>query len=398
MLLRVLVMDTDASCRRQLRQHLDCLQQVIVVGEAHNPAEVIEAAKPGVDVAIIEVPAGPGETQALDCITHLLRRVPGISVMASGPGDSAELVIRAVRTGAVEFLRRPVAKDELAAAMDKILRMRLGPSGAERKAGKIVSVYATKGGLGVTTLVVNLAACLAQKAPDTVVAVDLDLRQGGVSTLLNLHPGYSAVDAFGQTSRLDEAFLRGLLARHESGLHVLAAPAEVERSRFTPEQVREGVEVIRTHFAHVILDLPHDLDPGTIAALEESDEVLYLVALNVPALRGASAGILALRHLGIDTRKVKIVVSRADAREEVSLKQAREALQLPVFWRIPNDYPTVLSSINEGAPFVLSSPKTEIAKSVRQLSENVSRALVPKAQPKREEATSLLRRVLPFSI
>jgi len=398
MLLRVLVMDTDASCRRQLRQYLDGLQQVIVVGETHNPAEVIEAAKPGVDVAIIEVPAGPGETQALDCIAHLLRRVPGISVMASGPGDSAELVIRAIRTGAVEFLRRPISKDELAAAMDKILRVRLASASSERKAGKVVSVYATKGGLGATTLVTNLAACLAQKAPETVIAVDLDLRQGGVSTLLNLHPGYSAVDAFGQTSRLDEAFLRGLLARHDSGLHVLAAPAEVERSRFTPEQVREGIEVIRTHFAHIILDLPHDLDPGTIAALEESDEVLFLVGLNVPAVRGAAAGILALRHLGIDPRKVKVIVSRADAREEVSLKQAREALQLPVFWRIPNDYPTVLSSINEGTPFVLSSPKTEVAKSVRQLSDSVSRGLAPKAQPKREEATSLLRRVLPFPI
>jgi pilus assembly protein CpaE len=258
-------------------------------------------------------------------------------------------------------------------------------------------VYAIKGGLGVTTLATNLAASLAQTAPDAVVVVDLDLRQGGVSTLLNVHPTYSAVDAFGQSGRLDEAFLRGLLARHPSGLHVLAAPPTVERSRFTPEQIREGLEVIRSHFAHVVLDLPHDLDPGTIAALEESDEILYMVGLNVPAVRAAAAGLQAMKHLGIDNRKLKVVVSRADAREEVSLRQAREALGVPVFWRIPNDYPTVLSSINEGAPFVLSSPRTEIARSIRQLGEKLSHGSDTRNKTK-AESTSLLRRVLPNAI
>jgi pilus assembly protein CpaE len=326
MLLRVLVMDSDGSSRRQLRQYLDGLQQVVVVGETHNPPEAIDAAKKGADVAIVEVAEGAGETQCLDCINHLLRLAPSLSVIASGSGDSADLVIRAVRAGAVEFLRRPISKDELALAIEKIRRLRRGPSPVEGRVGRVVSVYSVKGGLGVTTLATNVAATLAQAAPDTVVLVDLELRHGSVSTLLNLHPTYSALDAFGQSNRLDEAFLRGLLARHVSGLHVLAAPFTIERSHFTPEQIREGLEVIRSHFAHAVLDLPHDLDPGTIAALEESDEVLYMVGLNVPAVRAAAAGLQAMRHLGIDHGKLKVVVSRADSQEEVSLRQAREAL------------------------------------------------------------------------
>jgi pilus assembly protein CpaE len=397
MLLRVLVMDTDTASRRQFRQHLDGIQQVVVVAETHNPAEAIEVARKGVDVAIIEVPAGSGETQALDCIAFLLRLVPGISVVASGAGESADLVIRSIRAGAIEFLRRPISKDELAAAIDKIQRLRKGASTTDGKIGRIVSVYAIKGGLGVTTLATNLAACLARNAPDTVIAVDLDLRQGGVSTLLNLHPTYSALDAFGQADRLDEAFLRGLLVRHASGLNVLAAPTEVARSRFTPEQVREGLEVIRSNFAYVILDLPHDLDPGTITALEDSDEILYMVGLNVPAVRAAAAGLQAMKHLGIDHRKLKVVVSRADAKEEVSLRQAREALGVAISWRIPNDYRTVLSSINEGTPFVLSFPRTEIAKNIQQLSDKVRQGAETKSKVK-AESTSLLRRVLPSAI
>ena len=397
MFLRIVVMDTDVASRNQLLQHLKSLSQVVVTGEARDPAEAIEWVKKGADIAIVEVPRGPGDTQALDCIGHILRLMPDISVIASGPDGSADLVIRAIRAGAVEFLRRPISKEEVTAAIETVLRLRKGSPGKEARVGRIVSVYATKGGLGVTTLATNLAVCLAQKAPDTVIAVDLDLHQGGVSTLLNLQPSYSVLEAFGRPDRLDEEFLRGLLVRHASGLNVLAAPTTIERSHFTPEQIREGLDVIRSHFAYVVLGLPHDLDPGTIVCLEESDEILYLLGLNVPAVRAAAAGLLALRHLGIDHHKLKVVVSRADAQEEVSLRQAREALGVPVFWRIPNDYPTVLTSINEGKPFVLASPRTDIARSVRQLSDKMNHGPDVRGKAK-TEATSLFRRVIPNTI
>jgi pilus assembly protein CpaE len=187
------------------------------------------------------------------------------------------------------------------------------------------------------------------------------------------------------------------LTRHGSGLHVLAAPPAIERSRFTSEQISEGLEVIRSVFSCVVLDLPHDLDPSTVTALDGSDDVLYMVGLSVPAVRVSAAGLQALKHIGIEQRKIKVVVSRADAREDVSLKQAREALGLSVFWRIPNDYPTVVSSVNDGTPFVLSSPRSEIARNIRQLGEKLSQGPVSGAEGT-AKATSLLRRVLPYAI
>ena len=396
MLLRVLVMDTDTATRREIRQYLERISKTTVVGEAREPGEALIVAKKGADIAIVEVPEGPGEGPALDFITQLVRLMPGVSVMATGSDGSADLVIRAIRAGAVEFLRRPISQDDLAAAIEKVRRLRKGPAPAEPKIGRIVSVYSLKGGLGSTTLATNLAVGLAEDEPDAVIAVDLDLHQGGVSTLLNMRPQYSVVDAFAQSERMDESFLRGLLVRHESGLHVLAAPCQVERSHFSPEQIREGFGVIRSHFAHTVIDLPHDLDPGTIAALEESNDVLYLVGLNVPAVRAAAAGLTALRQLGLDNRKLKVVVSRADSDEEVSLRQAREALGAPVFWRIPNDYPTVLSSINQGTPLVLSSPRTEIARNLKELREKLRSGT--ETRGKERDALSLLRRVLPYGV
>jgi pilus assembly protein CpaE len=298
--------------------------------------------------------------------------IPGISVIASGSGGSADLIIRGIRAGAVEFLRRPISPDDLSAAMAKVRRLRKVPPGPGGSGGRITAVYATKGGVGVTTLATNVAVCLAQHAPGSVILIDLDLCQGGVNTFLNLRPAYSVVDAFRQTDRMDETFLRSLLVQHPCGLSVLAAPAAMEASRFTPDQVREGLELVRSHFAHVVVDLPHDLDPGTLAVLEAADHIFFLVGMNVPAVRAAAAGLVALRHQGID-RKVKVIVMRANARDELSFKQVREALGLPIFWHTPSDYPTVVASINEGIPVVITSPRTEIARNLRQLSEALPR-------------------------
>ncbi len=396
MLLRVLVMDSDTASRRHVRQELERMRETVVVGEAHGPADALLMAKNGADVAIVEVPEESGEESALDFIAQLLRFIPGISVMATGPGGSADLVIRAIRAGAVEFLRRPISHDDLAVAIEKVRRLRKGPSTIDQKVGRIVSVYTLKGGLGATTLATNLAVSLAKGGSDATIAVDLNVSQGALGTLLNMRPAYSVVDAFAQSDRLDESFLRGLLGHHTSGLHLLAAPSQSEHSRFAGEQIREGLSVIRSHFTHVVLDLPHDLDPATIAALEESNDILYLVGLNVPAVRAAAAGLTALRHLGIDNCKLKIVVSRADAEEEVTLRQVRETLGAPVFWRIPNDYATVLSSINQGTPLVTSSPRTEVARSIKELSGKLRHG--PTAVGRGREAPSFFRRVLPYGV
>ena len=392
MLLRVLVIDSHAASRRELREHLESLDHVEVVGETRElPAGPVRG-RAEINLAIVAVPEGAGEARAIEDIAQLHLHMPGASIMATGSADSADLVLRAIRAGAMDFLARPVSRADVAAACEKIRRLRRVPADAEGTDGRITAVYATKGGLGVTTLATNLAVCLAQQAPGAVLLIDLDLRQAGVSALLNLEPTYSVLDAFGQTKRLDGEFLRGLLVQHPCGLNVLPAPRELARAALTPEQIREGLAVIRAHFAHVVLDLPHDVDPGTLAALEASDEILYLVGSDGPAVRVAAAGLAALRRSGIDQGRLKVVGARTAAGHEGSYQQAEAALGVPLFWRTPNDYPTVIASINAGIPLALAAPRTAIARSLRQLSEALLGG--PAARQKaKDPASSLWQRV-----
>ena len=293
-------------------------------------------------------------------------------------------MIQLIRAGALEFLSRPVEREEVLAALDKVLRLRRTAAPA-KQAGRIVSVFSGKGGLGVTTMAVNLAVCLAEQDPGRVVLMDLDTRQSDLATHLNVRSTYSTLDALENLERLDESFLQGLLVRHASGLLVLPGPSRVEHTQLGGEQVRAGLEIVRSHFAQVVLDLRHELDAGTIAALEASDTILLLTSLDVSSLRSAAAEIAALRHLGLDLQKVQVVVMREGTGADVTVKHARETLGLPVAWKTPSEYPTVIAAINSGQAVVTASPRSKIAKNMRQLAATICPA--PDAAP----AESMLR-------
>jgi pilus assembly protein CpaE len=239
---------------------------------------------------------------------------------------------------------------------------------------------------------INIAVCLAEKAPDNTLLIELDTRQSDIATFLDLRPTYSVLDAFENIDRLDESFLRGLLTRHSSGLWVLPGPLRMERTQLNGEQVRAGLEIIRSHFDNVVLDLRHDTSPGTFAGLEASDGIMFLTSLEVSALRSGAAGLAGFRLLGLDPHKIKVVVMREDTGEDVTLKHAREALGVPVYWRTPSDYQAVVTAINSGKPVVTASPRSKFARNLRQLADMLT-AVGPGPKggaPASKRATSLL--------
>jgi pilus assembly protein CpaE len=376
--LRSLIVGGDAESTAALQRLLGTMTTVQVVGEFGRLSPALHEG-PGrrPDLVIVELAANEtADGSPANVVSALTRAFPDAAVFATGADVSADFVIEAIRAGAVEFLRRPVQRPDLAAALEKLLRLRRGSSPPAR-AGRITSIFSTKGGLGVTTLATNLAVCLAERAPDSTILIDLDTRQSDVATFLNLRYTYSVLDALESLERLDDSLLQGLLVKHASGLLVLPGPTRIERGQLSAERVQAALEIIRSHFGHVVLDLRHDFDPGTIAALEASDSILYLTSLTVSALRSGSAGLAALRHLGVNLQRVKVVVMRDGTGEDVTLKHAQEALGVPVYWRTPSDYSTVVSAINGGQPVVTAAPRSKIAKNLRELAGSLHRPAVP---------------------
>jgi pilus assembly protein CpaE len=395
--LRTVIVDSDADSTAALKRILAANPSVVVIGEFVNARQAaLEAPARRPDLVIVEVDeAGPTSVaeQPAWVIGSLMRALPGAAIFATGQSTSADFVIEVIRAGALEFIRRPVEREDLISALEKVGRLRRGAPAA-RQPGRITSVFSTKGGLGVTTMATNLAVCLAERAQGSTILVDLDTRQSDVATFLNLHPSYSILDALENLERLDESFLRGLVTKHSSGLAILPGPSRMERSHLAAEQVQAGLDVIRAHFDHVVLDLKHDMDPVTIAALEASDTILFLTALNVSALRSGAAALAAFRHLGLGLQKLKVVVMREGTGNDVTTKHAREALGLPIHWRTPSDYPTVVASINRGTPMVTASPRSKISRNLGELAEQLARGPRPVAESANSRVVSLARRLV----
>lgn len=369
--LRAVLVDSDAEARAATRRLLADIPTVTLLGEYRDTAEaLLQAAVTRPDLLVLEVDGNEsGAEMAVTTIEQMARKLPETAILAMGRGVSAELVIRILRAGALEFLRRPVERVDLVAALEKLARFR--GSAPQRNPGRITSIFAAKGGLGATTLAINLGVSMAERAGGKTLLVELDTRQSDIVTFLDLKPRYSIHDVVENLGRMDESLLRGLLTRHASGLWTVPGPTRLERSQFSPEQVSGAIELLRTHFDHVLMDLRHDFDPATVAALDASDVILFLTSLDVAALRSGAAALAAFCHLGLDTKKIKVVVMRDGTGDSVTIKHARTTLGLPIHWRTPSDYQTVVASINSGQPVVSASPRAKISKNLCALAETL---------------------------
>jgi pilus assembly protein CpaE len=392
--LRTVIIDSDADSRAAVRRILAGTTTTAIVGEFADVRDAtlleIEARRP--DLLVVEVKLDGGDAPGgVRLVEHLVRTFRDTAIFVTAPPTTGDLPMRLLRAGAFEYLPRPLDRADVLAGLDKVARVRRGIAPA-RRVGRVTSIFSPRGGLGATTIAANVAVCLARQAPDSTLLVDFDTRQSDVATFLALRPAYSVLDAFENIERLDEMFLRGLLVKHASGLWILPGPSRVERFSLTAEQVRAGLEIVRSHFDHVVLDLRHDLDPGTVAALEASDTILFLTALTVSALRSSAAALAAFRHLVINSQKVRLVVMRETSGGDVTLRHVKESLGVAASWRVPSDWQTAVAAVNAGEPLVTMAPRSKIARTVAQVAASLTATGSEEAEPRK--SGSLLRALL----
>jgi pilus assembly protein CpaE len=259
--------------------------------------------------------------------------------------------------------------------------------------GKVITVFSNKGGNGTTTIASNLADALVSGHGKRVVLVDLVLSNGDVTMFFNAAPNYTILDLARNTQKADPEYLQSLLVQHASGVHILADPPRIEDAeQISADQVKEMLSALRASFDLVIVDTPHQFDEKTLTALEMSDTVLLVTLLNLPSLKNTQRSIELFARLGFLDERVKLVLSRYLPNEEISRESIEGIMNLPVFHAVPNDYPTVLSSINRGKLLSEIAPDKEVTLSFRRMAELLVGPGIPREAPKRKPG--FLSRVL----
>ena len=320
------------------------------------------------EMAIIGL--GPEPEAEIESIAAISREFPAVYLLVLSDSSDAGLILRSMRAGANDFLSKPVKESDLRAATEKVNKLKASRKEAAVKGGKILSVFCNKGGNGTTTVAANLADALSRYHGKKVVLVDLVLVNGDVTLFFNVAPDYSILDLARNAAQADYDFLHTLLLKHSSGVYILAGPPMIEDAeQISAVQVREVLSTLRSMFDYIVVDTPHQLDERTLTALEMSDQVLLLSLMNLPSLKNTQKCLDLFARLGLRDERVRLVLNRYLPNEEISKESVPGIMNCPVFFAVPNDYPTVISSINRGKLLREIAPGKEVTLGFRQMAD-----------------------------
>lgn len=370
----VAVIEEDAVVLAQL---VDALQAQAGVRAFLCLDEVLEQGPLDPEGSVLVLGPSQMDEVVLDRTAALLQTRPSVgALMVVEEADAAVLRI-ALRAGlddAVAMAR--VGEDLPQAVKDLSFRLRsarpafAGPAQVTttRRRGRVTTVFSPKGGVGKSVVAVNLATALARRDGQTVALVDLDVDFGDVGVMLRLKPSHHIGEAAAAGARLDGVLMRSLLTRDErSGLEVLAAPpGGAQGDRITAEAVRNILEVMRSLADHVVVDTAPSLDEPILEALLESDDIVYIVGMDVPAVKNARLGLQALELMQVPLGRVIVVLNRADSRVHLAPRDVERTLQMKVDASLPSDA-LVPQSVNTGSPAVVEFERSRFAGRIREM-------------------------------
>ncbi|HLE79474.1 MAG TPA: response regulator [Candidatus Limnocylindrales bacterium] len=388
--IKVLIVDDISETRDHLTKLLGFESDIDVVGAAASGAEAITMAValvPDVVLMDINMPDMDGiattELLAVKCPTAAV-------VMMSVQGE-ADYLRRSMLAGAREFLIKPFSSDELNASIrqvwsrerDKQSRIAApiaaaaaggggrGAPGGEP--GIVVAVFSPKGGVGRTTIAVNLAVAAASLGGRRVALMDASFQFGDVGVLLNLNPkNKSIADLAAQLESGEPDDLDNYVINHSSGVRVLLAPSSPEQAELiTAAHARRVVERLREEHDLVVVDCPSSFNDATLGILDSADLILTLLSLEITSIKNMRLFLEVAEQLGYPPGKIRLVLNRADSTLGIRVADVEHSIGRKVDHTIVSDGRSVVYALNRGVPFFLSNREAQVSQDVLRLATAV---------------------------
>ncbi len=298
---------------------------------------------------------------------------PSTSVILTREAVDAETMREAMHAGVRDVV--PIADtDTIRAAVDRAYQLYValrGPGGAMHQ-GRIVTVFSPKGGVGKTTISVNLALALADRGARKVCLVDLDLAFGDVAITLQLFPSHTVEHAIGSEDAVDAPLLETLLTRHADSVMVLAAPNHPDvRERVTPMLVSRILKALRDSFDYIVVDTAPAFDEQTLTALDETDECIIVATLDVPTLKNVKVALETLEMLDIARDHRHLLLNRADDNVGLGADRVESILGMPVATMISTSM-DIAAATNAGQPLLRQDPDHEFSTTLREFSTRLT--------------------------
>jgi len=409
--IRVLIVDDIAETRENLRKLLSFDAGIEVVGAASSGREGIQLAKefkPHIVLMDINMP----DMDGIAATEAIMREVPATQVVMLSVQGETDYLRRAMLAGARDFLTKPPSGDELMSTIRRVYEMaktrpvvsppseqKTAARAVERqRAGDVVAVFSPKGGVGCTTVAVNLAVALQQRIGSArrIALMDASFQFGDVGVMLNMQASRSVADLTPHVSDMDGDLLNSVLASHGTGLKVLMAPPHPEAAEDLLVSTGSGegggsafqaiLRLVRKEFDIIVVDMWSWVDDVTLTVLDSAALIVLVVMPNIPSIKNARLFLEVAGQLNYPPEKIALVVNGVDRRMGIRVEQIEQAM-MPVAAQIPLDEQVVLSATNHGVPFVLRDQSKPVSQGVLQLTEYVRNALEPVPEDEEEGMT-----------
>jgi len=412
--IKVLITDDIAETRENLRKLLSFDAGIEVVGAAASGQEGIALAKecqPDVILMDINMPGMDG----IAATEAILKEVPTAQVVMLSVQGETDYLRRAMLAGARDFLTKPPSGDELMSTIRRVYEMGKaraaampaisqpsGPAvpgvGPVQREGDVIAVFSPKGGVGCTTIAVNLAIALQQRigSEHKIGMMDASLQFGDVGVMLNLQASRSMADLVPHIDELDSDLLNSVLAPHGSGLKVLLAPPHPEEAEGLLASVAVGegagdssalgmlLQLMRDEFDIVVVDMWSWVDDVALTVFDSAALIVLVVMPDIPSIKSARLFLEVADRLNYSMDKIALVVNGVDRRMGIRVEQIEQAM-IPVAAQIPLDEQVVHASVNHGVPFLMRDQSRPVSQGILNLADYVQDKLMEEQEEAVEE-------------
>lgn len=325
---------------------------------------------PAPDVLLLDIRPDPAQAVAL--AGRLAQQCPQISVVLVGEQEP-ETALAALRAGVRDLLAPEAGPAEIKLALESAGRTAAArataaaPTSPHGTAGRVVSVVSPKGGVGKTTVAANVAVGLAQRFPNAVVLVDLDIQFGDVASALDLEPEYFLPDTVRGQARTDSMVLKTVLTRHSTGLYVICAPdSPADADTVTEADVTRLLQMLAAEFRYVVVDTAPGLSEHTLSALDQTTDLLLLTSMDVPGVRGMRKELDTLRRLELLPASHHVVLNFADPKSLLTVPDVEFTIGTEVDVQLPRSK-AVPDSVDQGMPLLQSRRRDPMTKQLQAL-------------------------------
>jgi pilus assembly protein CpaE len=373
--IRVLIVDDIQETRDNLKKLLYFEDDIEIIGAASNGREGVEQAallRPDIVLMDINMPGMDG-IQASELISQ---QDASIQVVMMSVQGEADYLRRSMLAGAREFLIKPFSSEELANSLRRVYQLAASrranapapapiapPPDAQSlpavprkpQVGKVIALYSPKGGVGVSTIAINLALALKEETRARVAVVDTSLQFGDVGILLNLPTSRTLQDIAEAKHEPDEEFMNGVLATHSSGVKVLLCPPQPETAELvTPEHLRATLHLLQKMFDYIVVDTGKTISDPLLAVFDIAEQIILLSTGDISSLKDAKLFFEVAQKLEYPPSKTLLLLNRYENKHSISPRDVEANIKHPVTGVIPRDDKATALALTRGIPVVLT--------------------------------------------